>query len=1112
MDIAAWLHGLGLQQYEPVFRDNDIDGAVLPSLTAEDLKDLGITSVGHRRRLLEAIAALREGGRMNPVALVADVPPVAEAERRQLTVMFCDLVGSTELSASLDPEDLREVIGAYHRGVAETVGRLGGFVAKYMGDGVLVYFGYPNAHEDDAERAVRAGLALIDEAGQVRAPKSLRVRIGLATGLVVVGDLIGSGAAQEQAVVGETPNLAARLQSLAEPDSVLIDSNTRRLVGDLFEFHDLGAVEAKGFAVAVPAWRVLQPSTVASRFEALRASSLTPLIGREEEIEFLLRRWARAKEGHGQVVLVSGEAGIGKSRIAAVLADRLSDEPSLRLRYFCTSHYENSALYPVIAQLERVAGFAREDPSSTRLEKLRALLAQSATGGEETALIGELLSLPFPDGDATAGLTPQRKKEKTLEALVRQLEALSRARPVLMVFEDAHWIDPTSRELLDLTIARLRDLRVLLVITFRPEFEPPWTGQAHVGLLALSRLDAQDGTALAERVAGKSLPPEVVARIAARADGIPLFVEELTRALIETGSLGDEGGRYEPDQPAPLLTIPPSLHASLLARLDRLGPVAKEAAQIGAAIGREFSYQLLIAAAPGSETTMREGLNQLVGAGLVFQRGVPPAAEYQFKHALVQDTAYGTLLRGPRQRLHQRIATALRDQSPETVERAPEVLAHHLAAAGQLDSAAAHWLEAGRRAAARSANVEAIAHLTRGIEVLGGVADTSERARQKLALQLALGPVLMSTRGFSAPEVENAYQTARRLSEELGDDRARFASVWGLWLVSGSSRGRTFRHDLVEELFRLAERLGDRGLLLEAHHAGWATDMSVAHHISASEHVLKGLALYDREEHRSHALIYGGHDPAVCGKSQRAKMLWLLGYPDQAAQEAREGIVLAETLTHVPSLCHALWFAAVACQLRRDAPAVLDHAERLLAIGSEHGLGQYWAIGSIMHGWACAHLADIEEGLSELRRAIMSCAVMHRSFFNAMLAETELRAGHFEHAMVALKDAAAISDKLDETFWRPGILCVEGDVLRARSAGDRRAAEDCYCKAMVIAQEQQAKSLELRAATRLARLRRDQGRRAEARDILAPVFGWFSEGFDTPDLKDAKALLTALDA
>ena len=1099
MDIAGWLRGLGLEQYEQVFRSNDIDGAVLPSLTAEDLKDLSVASVGHRRRLLEAIAALSEGD-----APVASVPITTEAERRQLTVMFSDLVGSTELSTKLDPEDLREVVAAYHRGVAENVGRFGGFVAKYMGDGVLIYFGYPQAQEDDAERAVRAGLALIERITEVTAPEPVQVRIGVATGLVVVGDLIGAGAAQEQAVVGETPNLAARLQGLAQPGSLLIDANTRRLVGGLFEFRDLGGVEAKGFAGAVPAWQVLRPSMVESRFEALRAYSLTRLVGRQEELDFLLRRWARAREGQGQVVLVSGEAGIGKSRLVAVFAERLRDEPSLCLRYFCNAHYDNSALYPVTAQLERAAGFTREDAPATKLEKLRNVLAESGTNDEDTALIGELLSLTLPDRAETAQLAPQQKKERTLQALLGQMEGLSGDRPLPMLWEDAHWIDPTSRELLDLVIARLRNLRVLLVVTFRPEFEPPWIGQAHVGSLMLSRLDTEDGTALVERVAGKSLPPPIAARIAARSDGIPLFVEELTRALVEAGSLHGESS-----QPA-LLAIPPSLHASLLARLDRLGPRAKGAAQIGAAIGREFSYQLATAAASGSEAVVRDGLARLASAGLVFQRGVPPAAEYQFKHALVQDAVYGTLLRGPRRRLHERIATALLDQSPETAERAPEVLAHHLSEAGQSERASGFWLEAGRRAAVRSANIEAIAHLTRGIESLSGVADSSERDRLELALQLALGPALMTTRGFSAPEPERAYWTARRLSKRLRDDRARFASIWGLWLVSGSSGRPAFRRELADELFRVAERLGDRELLLEAHHAGWATDMSAAHHISAREHVLDGLALYDRKEHRSHALVYGGHDPAVCGKGHGALMLWLLGYPDQAAREVRDVVDFAESIGHVPSVGHALWWAAMVHQFRRDAPPVLDHSERLLALGAEHTLKQYQMIGSIAHGWAFAHLSDIEEGLSELRHADISYAGTQKTYFRAILAETELRAGHFDRAEAALKDAAAIANRLDETWWRAGMLCIEGDLLRAQSGDSLHEAEERYRKAVALAVEQEAKSLELRAATRLARLCQGQGRNAEARDLLAPVYDWFTEGFETLDLKDAKALLEAL--
>jgi class 3 adenylate cyclase len=503
--------------------------------------------------------------------------------------MFCDLVGSTELAARLDPEDLREVIAAYHRTVAEIVAGFDGFVAKYMGDGVLVYFGYPRAHEDDAERAVRAGLGLVDAVGliQVKAAK-LQARVGIATGLVVVGDLIGEGSAQEQSVVGETPNLAARLQALAEPGAVVIAPRTRRLVGELFEYRDLGAVAVKGLAGPVPAWQVLRPSAVASRFEALRGSALAPLIGRDEEIDLLLRRWTRAKAGDGQVVLVSGEPGIGKSRLTAALEEHLHAEPHLRLRYFCSPYHQDSALYPFIDQLGRAAGFTRDDPPASRLEKLEALLAIAAPPDEDVALLIDLMSLPACERRPLPKLSPQRKKERTLEALMRQLEGLARRQPVVVVFEDAHWIDPTSRELLDLTVERVRTLPVLLIATFRPEFQPPWTGQPQVTMLALNRLDRRDRTALVAQIAGgKALPAEIVRQIADHTDGVPLFVEELTKSVIESGLLREIGDRYVLDGALPPLAVPTTLHASLLARLDRLASV-RRVAQVGAAIGREF--------------------------------------------------------------------------------------------------------------------------------------------------------------------------------------------------------------------------------------------------------------------------------------------------------------------------------------------------------------------------------------------------------------------------------------------------------------------------------------------------------------------------------------------
>ncbi len=613
------------------------------------------------------------------------------------------------------------------------------------------------------------GWASIDAVGRLDVKSvKLQARVGIATGLVVVGDLIGEGSAQEQSVVGETPNLAARLQALAEPDTVVIAAGTRRLVGDLFEYRDLGAVEVKGIAAPVPAWQVLRPSVVASRFEALRGSALTPLVGRDEEIDLLLRRWARAKAGDGQVVLISGEPGLGKSRITAALEERLHAEPHLRLRYFCSPYHQDSALFPFIDQLGRAAGFARDDPPAAKLEKLEALLARAAPPDEDVAFLADLLSLPASERHPLPNLSPQRKKERTLEALIRQLEGLARQQPVVMVFEDAHWIDPTSRELLDLTVERVRSLPVLLIVTFRPEFQPPWTGQPQVTMLALNRLDRRDRTALVEQIAGgKALPDEVIAQIVDRTDGVPLFVEELTKSVLESGLLREETDRYVLDRALPPFAIPTSLHDSLMARLDRLASV-RLVAQIGAAIGREFSYALLRAVSRLPEDELQAALARLVASELVFQRGTPPDAVYSFKHALVQDAAHGSLLRSTRQQLHAQIAEALETHSPELMDSQPELFAQHYAEAGLVEKSVAYWGKAGQRSAARSAMAEAAAQFQKGLDQLALLPDNPERQRQELEFCSALGAVLQAVKGYAAPETGHAYARARELWEQLG--------------------------------------------------------------------------------------------------------------------------------------------------------------------------------------------------------------------------------------------------------------------------------------------------------------------------------------------------------
>jgi class 3 adenylate cyclase len=1117
IEVTNWLRGLGLEQYAAAFHDNDINSEILHELTTDDLISLGVTSIGHRRKLLAAISALREAGTMPATQMASRAPPhhslpagIAAAERRQLTIMFCDIVGSTELATQLDPEDLRDIIAAYHRRVAEGVTRYGGFTARLMGDGVLAYFGYPLAHEDDAERAVRGGLAIVEAVAGLGLAQPLQVRIGIATGLVVVGDLIGTGAGQEQTVTGETPNLAARLQTLAAPNAVIVSQSTRRLLGTLFEMEDLGPQSLKGFAGELRAWRVVGESGVESRFAALRTAE-TPLVGREEELDLLLRRWAQAKSGEGRVVLLSAEAGIGKSRLTEALVERIAAEKPGRLRYFCSPHHQDSALFPVIAQLERAAGFTRDDTSSAKQDKLAALLDDSAAASDDLALIVELLSLSTVPASPTLELSPQGKKELTFEALLRQLEALTRKQPVLMVFEDLHWIDPTTRELFDRIIVRIENLPVLLIATIRPDFASPWTGQPHVTMLALSRLGRRDGATLVRQLVAKAtaLPLEIIEEIIGRTDGVPLFLEEVTKLVLEAAISNTAGGNAVP-LPGTRLAVPPTLQASLMARLDRLGPAAREVAQIGAAIDRDFPYELLLAASQRSEAETRAALDDLVAAGLVFQRGTPPAAEYQFKHALIQDTAYGTLLRGPRRVLHARIAAAIQEQSPRIVERSPEILAHHLTEAGELDSAATYWLEAGRRASGQSANIEAAAHLARGIAALSGLAETPERIRQELVLQLALGPMLLSTRGYGSPETRRAYQRAAGLAARVGDDRARFAATWGLWITThGGGREDEERLRHLGELVQIADRVADPELRLQAHHSAWATWVWGGEFVRSLDHVRQGIALYDPEKHRHHALMYGGHDPGVCGKGQSAMALWVLGYSDQAAQNAGEGIILAEGLGHVPSVLHSLWFAVAVGHLRRDLATARDYSERLLTLGHEHGLRQYQAVGGIFHGWALMQSGSGDEGLAELR----SCTGRYGAtswtmlgLFRAMLAEAELLSGNFEQAEEALTGTEEVGNR----WWWAEFLRLRGDLHRSGSVRDKAAAEQSYREAIAVAHEQQAKALELRAATGLVRLWRDEGRPYEARDLLAPIYGWFTEGLDTPDLVEAKALLVSL--
>jgi len=1115
VDIAAWLRGLGLEQYEPAFCANEIDERVLPSLTSEDLREIGVVPIGHRRRLLDAIAALGiEASVFAETTASRDSPPPANAERRQLTVMFCDLVESTALAARLDPEDLREVFAAYHRAVAEIVAGVDGFVSRYLGDGVLVYFGYPQAHEDDAERAVRAGLGAIDAVRRLDVKSvKLQARVGIATGLVVVGDLISAGSVQEQTVVGETPNLAARLQALAEPDAVVIATGTRRLVGDLFEYRDLGTVEVKGIAAPVPVWQVLRPSAVASRFEALRGSALTPLIGRDEEIDLLLRRWARAKAGDGQVVLISGEAGLGKSRIAAEFNERLDAEPAIRLRFFCSPYHQHSALFPFIDQLGRAGGFARDDPPATKLEKLEALLACAALPDEDVPLLVDLMSLPASERHPVPNLSPQRKKERTLKALIRQLDGLVRRQPVVMLFEDAHWMDPTSRELLDLIVERARGLPVLLIVTFRPDFQPLWTNLPGVSMLALSRLDRCERIAMVEQIAGgKALPQEVVDQIVDRTDGVPLFVEELTKSLLESGLLREEADRYVLDGALPPLAIPTTLHASLLARLDRLASV-RYVAQIGAAIGREFSYPLLRAVSRSPEDELQTSLARLVASGLVFQRGTPPGAVYAFKHALVQDAAHGSVLRNARQQMHARIAEALATHSPELLETQPELFAQHYAEAGIVEKAVAYWGKAGRRSVARSTMTEAAAQFRKGLEQLAILPDTPERRRQELEFSSSLGVALRFVKGLASPETGRAFACARELWERVGSPSEFLQVPYWPSLHHQTRAEFELAQRLDEDLLRLSHQRNDSAGLVLGHLSASRSLWLKGRFAPSRSHLEEVLMLHDPNSHHS-VLHQAGVHPRVNSRERLGYVLFCLGFPDQAIAQSNAAIAEAGRLANPTFLAGSLVSGARLLSLVGDAVALGEQAGQLVAVATEQGFAHWRGEGTAFRGWAKVKNGDVVEGISLLRsgsaayRSTRAEAFMPQ--YIALLAEACEIAGQMEEALALWDDALQTVERTGERWLAAELSRHKGQLVLRQ--GYTEAAEELYRKALSIAVEQEAKLWELRAAASLARLCRDQGRRAEARNLLAPVYGWFTEGFDTQDLKEAKALLKALDA
>jgi len=1117
MDVGGWLRNLGLGQYESAFIENAIDTDVLPELTEGDLEKLGIP-LGDRKRLIKAIKAT--AGASTSALIRGEVgenapsvsSPVVAAERRHLTVMICDLVGSTALSARLDPEDMGAVIDAFQAACARITLAYDGFLADFRGDGILAYFGYPRAHEDDAERTVRAGLDIAAAVARLKthAEEPLSVRIGIATGLVVVGSLGGDGGLREHAVVGDTPSLAARLQALAEPGTVVVAASTRRLLGDLFHLRDLGLHKVKGIAEPIAAWAVEGVSASESRFEAVHAAGLTDLIGREDEIDFLLKRQRLAWKGKGQIVLISGEPGIGKSRLAAALEQRIADEPYTVLRYQCSPHYTNSALYPFIAQLERAAGFKADDTSEQRLDKLEVLLAIAASRVQDTApLFAALLSIPFGDRYPKLALNPSQQRRRTFAALLNQFESLARQKPILLLFEDAHWADASSLELLGLTVDRVRKLPVLALVTLRSEFEPPWVGLPDVGTLTLGRLDRSNVESMVTQVThGRALPTEVMNQIVAKTDGNPLFVEELTKAVLEGDILVKDADGYRLQGPLPPLAIPATLQDSLMARLDRLAPV-KEIGQIGAAIGREFSYSLMRELVGRDEPALKRALAKLEQAELVFRRGEPPEAIYSFKHALVRDAAYETLLKSRRQQLHGQIARTMVDKFPDIVVSQPEIVAHHFTEAGLVEPAIEYWLKAGNLALSRSANA-AIGHLKRGLKQIPNIDDPMLRNKWELLLQMSLGNSLQATQGWSADSVKHAYTRALQLCKESGLDEHTFPAVFGLWTWNFLRAALGEAQALAEHLLSTAENVDDSVRKVLAHEALGFTLFAQGKFDAAHAELQRSIGLCED----SKATLYldvAAHDPRVHVRSYDSMALWFLGYPDQALRICAEARRYADASQHPYSEAMERTISLRVHQFRGEAVIVASQVNAAIALCEEHEFGHYLAMALILRGWATAQQGEFDKGIAEIREGLekerATGALLLESYSLGLLADACIKNERYGQAFDALHQAQLrLDEENSERFYAAEIYRLLGETY-LRSHQDLDQAEHFFSKGLKVAREQKAKSLELKLCLSIYDLYEQRKNAEKYRSELGEIYGFFSEGFETTDLIEAKARL-----
>ena len=1056
----------------------------------------------------------------------------SDAERRQLTVLFCDLVGSTALSQQLDPEDLHQVVGAYQAMCVAVINRFEGHVAQYLGDGLLVYFGYPLAHEDDAQRAVRSGLGILEAIERLSSRLGqemnlqLAVRLGLHTGRVVVGQ-VGSGHRHEQLALGDTPNIAARLQSLAEPNTIVISEATHHLVQNFFVSQSLGSKELAGVSSPIEIYQVLHEQAIHSRLEAAVATGLTPLVGRTQELGLLLARWEQVKEGAGQVVSLNGEGGIGKSRLLHGLKTQLAGEPHLWLECHGSPYYENSAFYPITELLQQIFQFERSDTAQQQLGKIEATLARRSSSPAQPGqlydlstavpLLAALLSVSPGDDYASVNLPPSRRKQMTLEILASLLLERATSQPLLFVIEDLHWVDPSTLEFINLLIEQGSSSPIFALFTHRPHFSPSWPARSHLTQLTLSRLTHKQVAEMIDRLAGDHpLPDQLRQQVVDKTDGVPLFVEELTKMVLETVPTTAATGAFD----AASLTIPTTLQDLLMARLDRLatgsngqtGSRDRDVAQLAATLGREFSYELLQAVCGLENKVLRAILATLVEVELIYQRGLPPQAVYIFKHALIQEAAYRTLLRSKRQQYHLIIGQTLLEKFPAVVERQPELLAHHYTVAGLAKEAIVYWQRAGQRALERSANLEAIKHLSRGLELLQTLPDSPERDQKQLDLQVALGMPYLMTKGYASLEVERVYAQAWQLCQQIGETPQRASALFGLWVFYLVRADYGMADHLGEQLLVAAQTSGRQGLLLEAHQVQGINLFYRGELSQAQTHLSEAVSRFSPQQ--GFQVSYSGADTGVVCLCHLALTLWLLGYPDQAEQRLNQAMPLAQSLGHPYSQVFALCFAAWLHQYRQEAELAVARAEAAFTIATEHGFELLLPFSLIFKGWGLAAQGQPQQGLTYLRQGIdaylATGAELGRLHFMALLAETYGRLGQSEHGLIVLDEAVEVANENGERFYEAELYRLQGALRLQLDPPQPDIAEAWFQRAVTVARHQHAKALELRAATSLAELWVSQSRTTEAKQLLGEVYDWFAEGFETTDLKSTQALLKGL--